>query len=158
MLSTFDKLKKIMKKLFIWISNLFNKAYDLIEVKAPMAVIITQKVKLAIEEHEGSIEWILNQTATEKDNEAYEFIKLKLNGVIKEIAVIDSIVSDNLKPELATEAYLKYLATKSKESRVKDYILLAAKILQAIIGKKIPYDLLILATQKAYHLIFGSKK
>jgi len=144
-----------MKNLFKWISNLFTNAYDFIEIKAPLAVIITQKVKLAIEEHNGSIEWILDQTATEKDNEAYEFIKQKLNIVIKEIAVIDGIVSDNLKPELATEAYLKYLASKSKESRVKDYIMLAARILQAIIGKKIPYDLLILATQKAYRILFG---
>jgi len=144
-----------MKNLFKWISNLFTKAYDLIEIKAPMAVIITQKVKLAIEEHNGSIEWILDQTATEKDNEAYEFIKNKLGIVIKEIAVIDGIVSDNLKPELATEAYLKYLESKAKESRAKDYIFLAAKILQAVIGKKIPYDLLVLATQKAYRILFG---
>ena len=144
-----------MKNLFKWISNLFTKAYDLIEIKAPMAVIITQKVKLAIEEHNGSIEWILDQTATEKDNEAYGFIKNKLGIVIKEIAVIDGIVSDNLKPELATKAYLEYLAGKAKESRVKDYIIMAAKILQAVIGKKIPYDLLVLATQKAYRILFG---
>jgi len=144
-----------MKNLFKWISNLFTKAYDLIEIKAPLAVIITQKVKLAIEEHNGSIEWILDQTATEKDNEAYEFIKNKLGIVIKEIAVIDGIVSDNLKPELATKAYLEYLAGKAKESRVKDYIMMAAKILQAVIGKKIPYDLLVLATQKAYRILFG---
>ncbi len=144
-----------MKNLFKWISNLFTKAYDLIEIKAPMAVIITQKVKLAIEEHNGSIEWILDQTATEKDNEAYEFIKNKLGIVIKEIAVIDGIVSDNLKPELATKAYLEYLAGKAKESRVKDYIIMAARILQSVIGKKIPYDLLVLSTQKAYRILFG---
>jgi hypothetical protein len=144
-----------MKNLFKWISNLFTKAYDLIEIKAPLAVIITQKVKLAIEEHNGSIEWILDQTATEKDNEAYEFIKNKLGIVIKEIAVIDGIVSDNLKPELATKAYLKYLESKAKEGRAKDYIFLAAKILQAVIGKKIPYDLLVLSTQKAYRILFG---
>jgi len=112
-----------MKNLFKWISSLFTKAYDLIETKAPMAVIITQKIKIAIEEHGGSIEWILDQTATEKDNEAYEFIKQKLNIVIKEIAVIDGIVSSNLNPELATKAYLEYLAGKTKESRIKDYIL-----------------------------------
>ncbi len=144
-----------MKNLFKWISNLFTKAYDLIEIKAPLAVIITQKVKLAIEEHNGSIEWILDQTTTEKDNEAYEFIKNKLGIVIKEIAVIDGIVSDNLKPELATKAYLEHLVGKAKESRVKDYIIMAAKILQAVIGKKIPYDLLVLATQKAYRILFG---
>lgn len=144
-----------MKNLFNWISNLFTKVYDLIETKAYLAVIITQKVKLAIEKHNGSIEWILDKTATEKDNEAYEFIKNKLGYVIKEMAVIDGIVSDNLKPELATEAYLQYLAGKTKESRVKYYIMLAARILKAIIGKKVPYDLLVLATQKAYRILFG---
>lgn len=147
-----------MKNLFKWIANLFTKAYDIIEEKAPMAVIITQKVKLSIEEHGGSIEWILDQTATEKDNEAYEWIKRNLAHVLTDLAEIDRLVPVGTPVKIGASTYLEYLANKTKDSRVKEYILIAAKILQAIIGKKIPYDLLILATQKAYHLIFGSKK
>ena len=146
-----------MKKLFAWISNLFTKVYDLIEEKAELAVVITQKVKLAIEEHGGKIEWILDQTATEKDNEAYEFIKNKLTLVIKEIAVVDGLVNQKVTPEVATKVYFDYVAGKAKDGRAKEWIFLSASILQAIIGKKVSIDLLILATQKAYHLIFGKK-
>jgi hypothetical protein len=145
----------MMKKLFAWISNLFNKTYDLIEEKAPLAVIITQKVKDAIEKHNGSIEWILDQTATEADNKAYEFIQDKLGVVVKEIAVIDGLINERVDPDMAVKIYFDYLASKAKESRAKEWIFLAAKILQAIIGKKIPVDLLILATQKAYRILFG---
>jgi hypothetical protein len=144
-----------MKKLFAWISNLFNKTYDLIEEKAPLAVIITQKVKDAIEKHNGSIEWILDQTATEADNKAYEFIQDKLGIVVKEIAVIDGLINERVDPDMAVKIYFDYLASKAKESRAKEWIFLAAKILQAIIGRKIPVDLLILATQKAYRILFG---
>jgi hypothetical protein len=145
----------MMKKLFAWISNLFNKTYEIIEEKAPLAVIITQKVKDAIEKHNGSIEWILDQTATEADNKAYEFIQDKLGVVVKEIAVIDGLINERVDPDMAVKIYFDYLASKSKESRTKEWIFLAAKILQAIIGRKIPVDLLILATQKAYRILFG---
>ena len=144
-----------MKKLFAWISNLFSKSYDFIEEKAPLAVIITQKVKDAIEKHNGSIEWMLDQTATEADNKAYDFIKEKLGIVIKEIAVIDGLINEKVSPEVATKVYFDYIASKAKESRAKEWIYLSAKILQAILGKKLPVDLLILATQKAYRILFG---
>jgi hypothetical protein len=123
--------------------------------KAPLAVIITQKVKDAIEKHNGSIEWILDQTATEADNKAYEFIQDKLGIVVKEIAVLDGLINERVDPDMAVKIYFDYLASKSKESRTKEWISLAAKIFQAIIGKKIPVDLLILATQKAYRILFG---
>lgn len=144
-----------MKKLFAWISNLFNKTFDLIEEKAPLAVIITQKVKEAIEKHNGSIEWILNQTATEADNRAYEFIKNKLGIVAKEIAVIDGLINDRVDPETATKVYFDYIASKSKNARAKEWIFFSAKVLQALLAKKFPDALLVLAAQKAYLMIFG---
>lgn len=147
-----------MEKLWKWITNLFTKAYDLIEEKAPLAVRITQMIKTAIEEHDGKIEWLLDQTKTTKDNEVYYFIKDKLGLVIREIAIVDGLVSDNMSAESATKVYFEYIASKAKEGRAKEYIFLAARILQSILGKKVPYDLLILATQKAYHILFGSKK
>jgi hypothetical protein len=144
-----------MKKLFNWISNLFSKTFDMIEEKAPLAVIITQKVKDAIEKHNGSIEWMLDQTATEADNKAYEFVQNKLCIVIKEIAVIDGLINERVDPDMAIKIYFDYLASKSKESRTKEWIILSARILQTLVSKKIPYDLLILATQKAYRILFG---
>ena len=146
-----------MKKLLNWITNFMKDVYDLIEEKAPFAVRVTQKVKIAIEEHGGSIEWMLNQTATEKDNEMYYFIRDKFPIVAKEIAVVDGLVNGMVTPEVATKVYFDYIASKTKAGRVKDIIYLAAMILQAIITKKVPDHFLVLATQRAYHLIFGKK-
>lgn len=144
-----------MKKLLAWIGNLFSKTYDFVEEKAPLAVIITQKVKDAIEKHNGSIEWVLDQTATEMDNKAYDFIKDKLGLVIKEITVIDGLVNERVSPDVATKVYFDYISSKTKEARAKEWIFLSAKVLQAILAKKVPVDLLILATQKAYRILFG---
>lgn len=150
----FTILQSKMKKLFTWISNIFNKTFDIVEEKAPLAVSITQKVKEAIENHDGSIQWVLDQTNLEQDNKAYDFIKEKLPNVIKEIAVIDGLINERTDPEQAVKVYMNHVASKVKESRAKEWIFLSAKILQAILVKKLPVDLLILATQKAYHLIF----
>jgi len=150
----FTILQFKMKKLFTWISNIFNKSFDIVEEKAPLAVTITQKVKEAIEKHEGSIEWLLDQTKMDHDNKAYEFIKDKLPNVIKEIAVIDGLINERVEPEQALKVYMNHVSSKVKESRAKEWIMLSAKILQAILGKKLPIDLLILATQKAYHILF----
>lgn len=146
-----------MKKLFTWISNFLKDIYDLIEEKAPLAVRITQWVKTAIEEHNGSIEWLLNQTDFDGDDEAYEFFKEKFQIVAKEIAVVDGLVNGVVSPEVATKVYFDYIAGKTKAGRVKDIVFLAAMVLQAIITKKVPIQALILATQRAYHLIFGKK-
>lgn len=146
-----------MKKLLNWISNFLKDIYDLIEEKAPLAVRITQWVKTAIEEHNGSIEWLLSQTEFEGDDEAYKFFKEKFQIVAKEIAVVDGLVNGVVTTEVATKVYFDYIASKTKAGRVKDIIFLAAMILQAIITKKVPIQALILATQKAYQLIFAKK-
>lgn len=146
-----------MKKLFTWITGLFKDVYDLIEEKAPLAVRVTQWIKTAIEEHNGSIEWLLNQTEFEGDNEAYDFIKNKLPIVAKEIAVVDGLVNGVVSTEVATKVYFDYIASKTKTGRAKEIIWLAGMILQAILTKKFPIPFMILATQKAYHLLFGKK-
>jgi len=148
-----------MKKLFNWITtklkSVFSDLFELIEDKAPLAVMITNKIKEVIEKHDGKIEWLLDQTATPLDNQVYSFIKSKLPGVIKEIAVVDGLVSDNLQDEMAMKIYFEYLASKQKEGRAKEWILIAAKVLMALFAKKVPFDLAVLATQKAYSILFN---
>lgn len=147
-----------MKKLFAWISSLFDKTYDLIEDQAPMAVIITQKIKLAIEEYDGKIESILDKTETKLDNKVYDFIKNQLPFVMLEIAELDNLVTPNTPVKVGQKVYIDHLLRKTKNGRVKDFVYLAAMILKAIASKKLPDGLFVLATQKAYHLIFGQKK
>lgn len=150
-------MKNLLKRIGDFLRNLIEDVVDIVEAKAPKAVQIVQKVKEAIEEHDGNIEWILEKTATEQDDEAFIIVKEKLPVVAKELAAIEGLVAEGATTEEALAAYLEYIASKTKKARAKEYILLSAMLLQALITKKLPLEILIVATQKAYHLIFGKK-
>jgi len=150
-----------MKKLLQWIGNairsIVTDIHELIEINAPAAVKLTEKVKEAIEKHNGSIEWILDQTATEQDNKVYEFVQAKLPLILKEIAIIDGLVQSHHTTEEAFRIYSQWILSKQKEGRAKEWANIAAKILIAIVGRKFPTDLAIMATQRAFHILFGKK-
>lgn len=147
-------IKKLLKEIANFVRKVFGDLFDLLEEKAPLAVKITQDLKESLEDHGGKVEWILDKTATEKDDEAYEFVKNKLPKIAKQIAVIDGLVDENATDEEAYEIYVAFLLSKKKEGRAKEFIFLAAQILGMIIGKKAPIDLLVTMTQRAYRLIF----
>jgi hypothetical protein len=151
-------MKNLLKKFGDFLRNFITDAVDIVETKAPKVVQVVQKIKEAIELHQGSIEWILDQSATEKDNEGFDIVKEKLPIIAKELAIIEGLVGDKATAEQATSAYLEYIASKTKISRAKEYIMLSAMLLQALITKKLPLPVLIVATQKAYHILFGKKE
>jgi hypothetical protein len=136
------------------IRDFLGDLVDIIEAKAPIAVKAVQKIKEGIESNEDTIQWIINKTETEVDDEAFALIKQHLPTVAKELATVEGLVGEGASTEEATAAYLKYIEDKAKAARAKEFIILAAALLQALITKKMPLELLILATQKAYHLIF----
>lgn len=150
-----NKMKKVLKDIADFIRKVFSSLHDLLEDKSPLAVRIAQKFKEAVEEHEGSLDWIVQKTETEKDDEALEFVKIKLPLLITELAIVEGIATKDMTQEQAWNAYVLYLKSKMKEGRAKDWIFLAGQILGFIIGKKAPIQALIMATQKAYQLIFG---
>lgn len=154
-------IKTMFKKLFNQIGdflrNLFSDIVDIVETKAPKAVQAVQKIKEGIESNGSTIEWIISKTKTEKDDEIYALIKNHLPTVSKELATIEGLVEEGASDEEAMEAYLGYIESKAKAARAKEYIILASTILQAIITRRMPLEILIIATQKAYHLIFKNK-
>lgn len=150
-------LKKLFKKIAEFIINVFTDISDLLEEKAPQAVILTQYIKESIEKHDGSIEWLLEKLKSEKLDYLYDFAKDKLPLVISEMALIDGLATKETPKDEAWNAYSNYIASKIKESRVKDWVLLASKILGAIISRKAPESWLIIATQFAYEKVFGKK-
>jgi hypothetical protein len=153
----FTKMKKLLDKVGNFLRGLFSDVVDLIEDKAPLAVKAVQKVKEGIEANEDTIKWITEKTKTQKDDEVFALIKGHLPAVSKELAVIEGLVDADATPEKAMEVYLKYVESKAKGARAKEYIMLASTLLQAIITKKMPLEILVVASQKAFHLLFGKK-
>jgi hypothetical protein len=150
-----------MKNLLKWIAdvirNLVTDIYKIVEEKAPLAVKYTEIIKEGIEKHEGSIEWVLSQIKFEMGEQAYQIAKEKLPIVIAELVKIDGLIEDEVDPDVAFKIYAQYVLSKLKDGRGKEWANIAAKIVVALVGKKFPTDLAIMATQRAYHLLFGNK-
>ena len=115
-------------------------------------------MKEAIEEHDGKFEWVLNKLENDNATKAYQFAKDNLPTLVKELAIMDGLVEVGQTKEEAWVSYSAYIQSKLKEGRKKEWVGLSAEILGMILTKKAPIPALILATQKAYHLIVASKK
>lgn len=150
-----------MKNLLKWIGDvirtLVTDIHKIVEEKAPLAVQYTEIIKEGIEKHEGSIEWVLSQIKFEMGDQAYQVAKEKLPLVIVELTKIDGLIEGEVAPDVAFKIYSEYILSKLKEGRGKEWANVAAKIIVALVGKKFPTDLAIMATQRAYHLLFGNK-
>jgi hypothetical protein len=147
-------MSKILKSIADFIRRVFGDIFDLIELKAPHAVKVTQRFKEALERYDGDIEAFLDLTNTDEDDKVYQFIKDELPKIAKEIAVLDGLIVGEISDQDALKVYIEYILSKQKEGRVKEWVILSANILGAILGKKLPIDVLILGTQRAYRLLF----
>jgi hypothetical protein len=148
---------KLLKKIADFIRDRFNDLSDLLEENAGVAVQITQAVKESIEKHDGSIQWVLEHLEVNGLHRAYALAKHHLPEIVNELALIDNLINPGQTKEEAWKAYTGYVQSKFKESRRKEWVMLSAEILGMIIGKKVNIGLLIMATQKAYQLIFRKK-
>lgn len=151
-------IMKIFNKIADFIRKVFSDISDLLEEKAPIAVQVTQAMKEAIEEHDGKFEWVLNKLENENATKAYQFAKDNLPELVRELAILDGLVGTAESKEEAWWKYVRYLEAKLKAGRTKEWVSISAEVLGMIIAKKVPAGALILATQKAYHLLFGKKK
>lgn len=148
---------KILKKIADLFRDKFSDVSDILEENAPIAVQITQAVKEAIEKHDGSIQWVLDHLKVNGLNKAYDVAKKNLPLIVKELALVDSLIKPGQSQEQAWKAYTTYISGKVKNSRRKEWVMLSAEILGAVIGKKVNPAFLIMATQRAYQLIFNKK-
>ena len=149
---------KIFDKIAQFIRNVFTDISDLLEEKAPIAVQVTQAMKESIEQHDGKFDWVLTKLENENLTQAYNFAKTHLPTLVAELAVLDGLVTVGHSKEEAWKTYTSYITTKLKAGRRKEWANIAVEVLGMIIAKKAPSGALIIATQKAYHLLFGSKK
>jgi len=149
---------KIFDKIAQFIRRAFSDLSDILEEKAPIAVQVTQAMKQAIEEHDGKFDWVLSKLENENATKAYQFAKDNLPDLVKELAYFEGLVTVGDSKEEAWKNYTSYILFKLKDGRTKEWVNIASRVLGMIIAKKVPAGALILATQKAYHLLFGKKK
>lgn len=149
--------KRLIISVGDFLRRFFGDASEILESKAPVAVRVVGYLKDGIEKHDATIQALLDRTATEKDNEAYDFIKDNLPALVKELALIDGLADEFDSTGTAWKKYTSYLSRKAKGARAKDWIYLAGQVLSWILLKKVPIQAAIIATQKAFQLIFGKK-
>jgi hypothetical protein len=144
---------KLLKK----IAEFFKDTSAILEENAPVAVQITQAVKEAVEKHDGSITWVLEHLKANGLHKAYNVAKNHLPLVVHELAMVEDLVKYGQNNLEAWDAYTLHIGKKIKDARKKEWVILSAEILGAIVGKKVNLAFLIMATQRAYQLIFKKK-
>lgn len=151
------KLLDIIIKVSDILKNVIGDIFELVEKKSIVAVKAVNEVKDVIEKNDDIFDWVFNKVGDKKGDEVYDVIKDTLPKVAHQIGVVEGFIHQHTSPEAATVALLERLKEKNKESRVKDWIYLSASLLVAIINKKMPLDLAVMATQKAFRGLFGKK-
>ncbi len=149
------KLLTFINKVSDFLKNVLGDLIDLVEEKAPLAVKVVNEIKEVIEKNDDIFDWVFNKVGNSKGDLVYETIKVHLPRVAYQVGVVEGFVQAHQTPESATVALLEHLKEKKKEGRVKDWIFLAAQILMSIVNKKIPSDIAVIATQKAFIKLFG---
>lgn len=149
------KLLDIIFKISDLLKNVIGDILQLVEQKSEIAVKAVNEIKDVVEKNDDVFDWVFNKIGDKKGDEVYDVIKDVLPKVAHKIGVVEGFVQQHTTPEAATVALLHHLKEKNKESRVKDWIYLAASLLVAIINKKMPLDLAVMATQKAFRGLFG---
>lgn len=150
-------MKKLLKKIGDFIRRIVSDIYEIAEEKAPLAVMAVQKIKEFIENNQGGFESFVSKTTTTKDDEILNAILKYLPAVSKKVLMADGFISENENEVMAMEQLIRVLRNKSRDGRVKYWILLAAEMLMAILGKKVPYNILVMLTQAAFAKIFSKE-
>lgn len=151
------KLLDLLAKVSDILKNVIGDIFELVEKKSEIAVKAVNEVKDVVEKNDDVFDWVFNKVGDKKGDEVYEVIKDVLPKVAHQIGVVEGFIGEHATPEAATVALLQHLQEKKKEGRVKDWIYLSASLLMAIINKKMPLDLAVMATQKAFRGLFGKK-
>lgn len=151
------KLLDIIIKVSDILKNVIGDIFELVEKKSIVAVKAVNEVKDVIEKNDDIFDWVFNKVGDKKGDEVYDVIKDTLPKVAHKIGVVEGFIHEYTSPEAATVALLERLKEKNKEGRAKDWIYLSASLLVAIINKKMPLDLAVMATQKAFRGLFGKK-
>jgi tRNA U55 pseudouridine synthase TruB len=147
-------MKELLRKIGNFIRTIVSDIYEIAEEKAPLAVLATQKVKDFIEKNQVGLEALVKKTESTKDDEALDAILKYLPVVSKKILVADGFISENESELIAAEKLLILLRDTHKEGRIKYWIVLAAEMLLAILGRKLPLNVLVMATQAAFAKLF----
>lgn len=151
------KLIELLVKVSDLLKNFIGDLFDLVEDKSEIAVKAVNELKDVVEKNDDIFDWVFNKVGDKKGDEVYDVIKNVLPKVALQIGIIEGFVSKQTSPQAATVALLQNLKEKQKEGRVKDWIYLSASLLVAIVNKKLPLDIAVLATQKAFRSLFGKK-
>jgi hypothetical protein len=147
-------MKNLIKKIGEFLNRLLSTLAGLALEYADEAVLVTEEIKNFVEQNGEHLDAAVLATKTKKDDKILALVKDKLPGVVRVISETEFILRGSETDEEVLAKFYDRLRLTPKDGRVKFYVDLAARLLIAVVGKKLPYWLAVLITQKAFGKIF----
>ena len=140
-----------MKKIIMWIVSLFGnfqKAFEKFKPIAEKVVEYINTIKAGVES--GTLDSLAALSPSSKDDVIVQKIKAAFQKIAKEAAAVEGLITGN---ESSTEALTQlglYLTKNSKKARLKFWVELAGKLMEAVSDGKLTISEAIALTQLIY--------
>lgn len=148
------KIKKILNQIGAWLKRAVANTVDFAEDFAPQAVLITNEVKDFVEKHGDRLEELTKLTESTKDDEALAKVRAKLPEAAKLVVDAKGILDGTEDDAEILAKFAELIKGTKPDGRAAFYIDLAANLLIAVVGNKLPKWLAVTLTQVAFGRIF----
>lgn len=148
------RFKKLLNSVGAWLKRAVSNTVDFAEDYAPQAVIITNEVKAFVEKHGDQLDKLTKLTTSKKDDEALAKVRAKLPEAARVVVDAKGILDGSEDDVEVLAKFAELVKGTKEEGRASFYIDLAAGLLIAVVGDKLPKWLAVTLTQVAFGRVF----
>jgi hypothetical protein len=146
------KIEKFMKKIWEFLvkvtGTFFGKTFEFLAKNSGVAVIITDKLKQAVESHHADT--AVDIIPGDFDNRLLKVLRKTVPVVAFKLALTHKIVTENDTNSDVIAAVIKYLQENNPQASTSFYVMFAAELNLALADGKINIAEAIFLTQMAY--------
>jgi len=147
-------MKKLLRSIGTWLRALVSKTFDVAEDLAEPAVLLTNEIKVFVEQNGDQLERLVSLTETKKDDKFLALIRAKLPEVAENVVRVRGILDEDDDDETILLKFAGLIKGTKIEDRGNFYAEIATGLLatafKALTGKPLPGWVSFVLTQLAF--------
>jgi len=147
-------MKKLLRSIGTWLRALVSKTFDVAEDLAEPAVLLTNEIKLFVEQNGDQLERLAALTETEKDDKFLALVRAKLPEVAESVIRVRGVLQNGDDDETVMLKFAELIKGTKIDDRGNFYAEIAAALLaaafKALTGKPLPGWVSFVLTQLAF--------
>jgi hypothetical protein len=149
-------MKRLLNNIWRGLKSIFEDSFDFVRKNSKIAVIVTDKLKLAVENKYAP--FVVEIIPGEIDNIALDILKKYLPEVSYRIAVIHGLLQENDVKHEALDRIIEHLKTLNKDARVSFWVMFAGELNVALSDGKINLAEGLALSQLMYNELKNNRK